>query len=367
MFIAPASPGSEWSLAVVDTESRGLHPAEAAAVVGAAARRLGSRLIDGLLFKKIDSTMRGPIAAELEALLAASGRRTALLCPAFPGQGRAVVHGTLLVNGAPAHESTIAQDPAYPGATSDVVEIVRRGAARPVSFLPLDRVRGDGDALARTVRDARDQIIVADALTNRDLDALASAALDCPAVALAGSAGLARAVADACGQAGPPAPLPQGRAWLIVAGSLHPATRAQLRHLEASGVMGVRLDGARDPDTEPLIEQLKGGRPVFIATSDTAAVGPGARHAARFQLAGLAARILADVRPDLIAVTGGETAVALLRAVGAARLELSGAPSSGLALGDAVVDSTSRLPLLTKAGGFGPSDLFHALLEGTPP
>ncbi len=77
--------------------------------------------------------------------------------------------------------------------------------------------------------------------------------------------------------------------------------------------------------------------------------------------------MLADSRPDLIAVTGGDTAVALLRAVGATRLELSGAPSSGLALGDAVVDSTSRLPLLTKAGGFGPPDLFLALLEGTPP
>jgi len=80
----------------------------------------------------------------------------------------------------------------------------------------------------------------------------------------------------------------------------------------------------------------------------------------------VAARVLAESRPDLVAVTGGETAVALLRAVGATRVELSGSPSSGLALGEAVVDAGSTFPLLTKAGGFGPPDLFLALLKGTP-
>jgi uncharacterized protein YgbK (DUF1537 family) len=366
VFVAPASPGSQWNVAAVNTESRGLAPADAADAVRATATRLGARLTGGLLFKKIDSTLRGPIGAELEALLAASGRRTALLCPAFPAQGRAVVHGMLLVSGTPAHESPIGQDPAYPGPTSDVVEIVRRGAARPVSFLPLEHVRGDASALARMLRDARGHILVADALTDGDLAALAGATLSCPELALAGSAGLARAVAEAYEQVGPPTPLPRGHAWLIVAGSLHPATRAQLARLEAHGVTGARVDGARDPDTRPLIEQIKGGGPVFIATSDAVAVDPGARLAARSRLAELAARILADSRPNLIAVTGGETAVSLLRAIGATRLEVSGAPSSGLALADAVGDSTSKVPLLTKAGGFGPPDLFLSLLQDTP-
>jgi uncharacterized protein YgbK (DUF1537 family) len=367
VFVVPASPGFEWNVAAVDTESRGLRPADAADAVRVAARQLGRRLTGGLLFKKIDSTLRGPIGAELEALLEASGRRTALLCPALPGQRRAVVNGMLLVNGAAAHESPIVRDPAYPGPTSDIVDIVRRGTDHLVSFLPLHRVRGSGDTVARIFRDARDHIIVADALTDGDLDALANATLGCPELVLAGSAGLARAVAEVYGQAGPPAPLPEGRAWLIVAGSLHPATRAQLERLEWSGVMGVRLDGTSDPDTEPLAEQIKRGRPVFIATSDRAAVGPDARSSARSRLAGLAARMLAGARPDLVAVTGGETVVALLDVVGATRIEVIGAPSTGLALGEAVVHATSRLPLLTKAGGFGAPDLFLSLLGGTRP
>src|SRR5262249_42479940 len=157
-------PGSEWTAAAVDTESRALPPADAAAAVRAAVERLGARLPGGLLLKKIDSTLRGPIGAELDALLTVSARRAALVCPAFPGQGRAVAAGTLLVHGPPAHESPIARDPAYPGSTSDVAEIIRRGTARPVSLVPLERVRGDSGALVRTLSGAGDRIIVADAV-----------------------------------------------------------------------------------------------------------------------------------------------------------------------------------------------------------
>ena len=365
VFVAPASPGPEWNIAVVDTESRSVAPDDAADIVRAAVQRVGERLAERLLFKKIDSTLRGPVVAELEALLDASGRRAALVCPAFPGQHRMVVDGILLVNGAPAHESPIGKDPAYPGPTSDVVEIVRRGATRPVSLLPLARVRGDRDDLARVLRDARDEILVADASTDGDLDTLADSARGCDELALVGSAGLAGAVAAAHGQAAECVRVPEGRAWLIVAGSLHPATRAQIDRLEKAGVPGARLHGARDADVGLLVEHIKGGRAVFITTSDVMLAGAGARRAIAMRLARLAAKVLAGSQPDLLVVTGGDTAIELVRAVGVTRIELSGAPSTGLALGAAVIDSTARFPLLTKAGGFGGPDLLLSMLGGT--
>lgn len=64
-------------VAVLDTESRPLPAAEARARVRAAA----AEPAPDLWFKKIDSTMRGPIAAEVNELAGAAG---ALLCPAFP-------------------------------------------------------------------------------------------------------------------------------------------------------------------------------------------------------------------------------------------------------------------------------------------
>jgi len=384
VFLGPDAPGPEWEVAAMDTESRELEPGEAASRVGAVARRLRTRLARGLLFKKIDSTLRGSVGAELEALLSATARPTALLCPAFPDQRRTVVDGVLRVDGVPAHVAAVGRDPAYPEPTSDVAAIVRRGAARPVSSLPLVRVRGGRDELDRDLHAADRHIIVADAEADADLDRLAEAAARWPHLVLAGSAGLARPVAATLGYAGPAAPLPEGRAWLILAGSLHPATRAQIRAIETAGVRGARLGSARDPDTRPLIEDLEDGRPVFVATSDQVATAPDARPSTAARLARVGAGMLAVTRPDLVVVTGGETAVALLRAVAAGHLEVVGAPSSGLALADASLSAAlasppgrrprlgsnmtapPTLPLLTKAGGFGPPDLFLSLLKGIP-
>jgi uncharacterized protein YgbK (DUF1537 family) len=75
-------------------------------------------------------------------------------------------------------------------------------------------------------------------------------------------------------------------------------------------------------------------------------------------------RVIAQASPTLVVLTGGETALAVLRALGARHLELDGAPASGLALGRLVVQEASSLPVLTKAGGFGPPDLFVALARG---
>ena len=61
-------------------------------------------------------------------------------------------------------------------------------------------------------------------------------------------------------------------------------------------------------------------------------------------------------------VTGGETAIALWKALGAEGLELLGAPRPGLALGRLRIPRRPALPLLTKAGGFGEPDLFVSLL-----
>ena len=66
------------------------------------------------------------------------------------------------------------------------------------------------------------------------------------------------------------------------------------------------------------------------------------------------------VRPDVIPQLSD--GVEVLRAIGANRIEVYGAPSIGLGLGAAIVDSTARFPLLTKAGGFGPPDLLISLL-----
>jgi uncharacterized protein YgbK (DUF1537 family) len=162
--------------------------------------------------------------------------------------------------------------------------------------------------------------------------------------------------------------LPPGRAWLWVVGSLHAASRAQLAALQASGAAGVYLDdggqdGGAAPDLSAVLRALGRGRPAFLASAADIRRAP--REVSR-ALGAATARVLADAAPDVLAVIGGETTYGVLQALGATRLDLLGAPASGLSLGALTVPRSDErpLPLLAKAGGFGAPDLFLSLLEG---
>ena len=345
----------------LDTESRALPPREAAAAVHTAARRLRERLAVGRVLKKIDSTLRGAAGVELTALLEHGPPFTAaLVCSAFPAEGRVVRHGRLLVDSVPVHESAIARDPAFHAITSDVRGLLAGGA--PVVPLGLDDVRAGAEKVAHLLEHHRGSLVAADADTDADLATLAEAALLVPGTLLAGSAGLGRALSRALGCEAPTVFLPPGRARLVVVGSLHPASRAQLAALLAAGVPLVTADARGHGDPGPAVAALAAGRGALVASAST----PADREAVARHLAAAAAGILERAAPDLVAVTGGDTAFALIEALRPRRFELAGAPAHGLALGRlALGDDGRSLPLLTKAGGFGAVDLLATILGGT--
>ncbi len=363
----PALPHHDAAVVTVDTESRALPAAEAARRLRATAGRLGARLGGGRAFKKIDSTMRGSVGAELGELLAAGGWDGALVCPAFPAQGRVVRDGLLRVDGVLAHESAVGRDRHYPAPTSDVAALLEPALTRPVTRLPLPVVRAGADAVLERLAEAAGGVLTADAESEADLAVLACAAARRSTLLLAGSAGLGRAFAAALDYPAPRPALPRGEGWLWVVGSRHPASRAQLLALEAAGAPGAWIDGEKTPDLEAVLRALGRGAPAFIACAPTAPLEPQAAAAA---LGAAAARALEGPLPDLLAVTGGETAFGVIGALDASRLDLLGAPGSGLALGTLTLgDGRARpsraVPLLTKAGAFGPSDLFLTLLGGS--
>jgi uncharacterized protein YgbK (DUF1537 family) len=353
----------------VDTESRALPASEAGRRLRAATARLASRLERGRAFKKIDSTMRGPVGAELEGLLEAGGwSGGALLCPAFPAQGRIVRDGRLWVNGALAHESPVGRDRHYPGATSELVAMLEPALTRPVKRLLLADVRAGADAVGKQLATARGAVLAADAESDADLDVLARAAARRADLLVAGSAGLGRAFAAALDFPAPRASLPRPGAWLWVVGSRHPASHAQARALEAAGVLGVWLDAGRSSDLAAVWRALRAGRAAFLAFAAAPGLEP---QTVAATLGRAVAGVLAETAVDLLAVTGGETAFATIAALGAAlgtpRLDLAGAPASGLALGTLTLGAGSaarRVPFLSKAGGFGAPDLFLTLLGG---
>jgi uncharacterized protein YgbK (DUF1537 family) len=364
VVVSPFLAADDRAALAVDTSSRALAPRAAAAAVHAAARALGRRLDAGITVKKIDSTMRGCVAEELDALLEHGPPFAgALVCPAFPAQRRVVRHGRLLVDGVPLHESPLARDPAFRGRSADLAALL--DGRRPVVSLGLDDVRAGHEKITHVLEQHRGALIAADAETDADLASLAAATLAVPGTLAAGAAGLGRALARALGLAAPPARLPAGSARLVVVGSLHPASRAQVDDLARGGVAVVTVDAAVG-DPAPAIEALRRGRPAVVTSATGTISGDlGARAAMARLLARTAARVIESARPDLLAVTGGDTARALLEALRPRRFDLLGAPADGLALGTLALAAGDSLPLLTKAGGFGGPDLLTTLLGGT--
>src|SRR5438128_619063 len=148
-----------------------------------------------LVTKKVDSTMRGNVGAEVEALLRALGRRLAVLAPAFPANGRTTVEGVQLVDGVPAHLTAVGRDPAHPMRWPTIAAALAAQSALAVAPIPLATVRAGPAALQgalRALADGGPAIAVADAESDDDLGAIAAAVAalgpDCLPV---GSAGLA--------------------------------------------------------------------------------------------------------------------------------------------------------------------------------
>src|SRR4249920_3312796 len=74
-------PRQACAVVAVDCGSRSASRLEAAARVADVTARLAGH---DVLYKTVDSTLRGHVTAELEACFQASGRRTLVFAPAFP-------------------------------------------------------------------------------------------------------------------------------------------------------------------------------------------------------------------------------------------------------------------------------------------
>lgn len=321
LCLDPARPapgaGTGPTVLAVSTGARALSDAEAARRTTRAVEAMLAAGADRL-YLKIDSTVRGSMAGQLDGALAAWSRAhpaaRAVVCPAFPAHGRTVVDGQVLVDGAPLAASAAAQDPVTPRAHGDLLRLLP-GAVRRRDD---DR---SGPPGSRFVVDARD---------DDDLDRLAARVnATGPALVVVGSGGLAAALGRTWAQPVSPAPAPAVRGRVLVAvSSLHPATAAQLARLTTG-----RLAGEVD-----------------VLTTTTA------RTTSDAAVADLAARVgaaLAGHPYEAVVVVGGDGAAAVLAGLGADRVEIDAALVPGCPTGLVAGGRAEGLRVVTKSGGFG--------------
>lgn len=361
---APASAQGTEAVIAIDADTRGRDRDEAAAISLALTRRFAGE--GRLLFRKVDSTLRGHVGAELAATLAA--RRAVrpdvcvALAPAFPAAGRSVRAGRVFVHDVPLEDTPMWQleRSAAPAELSAMLQ----AAGLRVATVDLQTVRA-ADVVRRlgAIHAAGPiDVLAFDAVCDDDLRAAARAIAALPGeVIWAGSAGLARHLPRERGApaAAPDMPPADGPV-LFVVGSTSTVSRRQahalladgdLRHISVSPT--ILRHGAASPDWAEagarIAAAIADGCDTVVDIGMEDAVDLRAGLALATALATLVGAAAGGI--GALVATGGETARAVLTAMGATGLRLRGELETGVPLSVAV--GMRPIPVVTKAGAFG--------------
>lgn len=392
--------GRHADVLVLCTNSRGLPSGAAAQRAKLAAQALRKARVPAI-YKKIDSTFRGNVGAELDAILDVYPAHLTILAPAFPPAGRAVINGTLTVDGRPVHRTAIGRDPVAPVRQSHLPTLLRAQSRRSVHHLSLETLHARWPRAARVVRTWQPKdggLVVADAATTGDLRRLARLiARERLLGVAAGSAGLAAALSTTlCWGRRPRRQLaPVEHPILLVVGSPNPESLAQLAAFERRRTAGVIRGEIREVLAGPerfrreldrvlgkAAAEILAGRDVVITLAresdgrralrrrgssargrGVAALSPCA-SASLSEFLGRSARDLARrARLGALVLCGGDIAVATCRALRADGIILGGEVQPGVPWGRLVGGEHPNLPVVTKAGGFGTPDVFPAVIR----
>ncbi|MGQ9630756.1 MAG: four-carbon acid sugar kinase family protein [bacterium] len=377
---------------VVSTESRHLSPKAArhrVRYVSRLLREMGAELV----YKKIDSTMRGNIGSEMDAAMDSFGIPWALVAPSFPAYGRAVVGGIHKIDGVPLAETEIARDPIRPVRESHVPTLIRSQTGRKVEHIDISTVRSRIENLreALIARVARaGGVAIVDAETYEDLDAVAEAAwgID-PRPLFVGSAGLASRLPGLLTPVGQTLVSAEGGremdAMLVVSGSITPTVRRQIGELEHSvgisrrelspGEITGRRGRARrtiEDICNAIQRDIEKHRIAVVCVAPPPENGSktcsaseiGRRRRARTgesivsALGEIAFRIVSSNshRSMVLVLTGGDTTMGVCRRLGAEGIEIENEILPGIPLGRLLGGEWRNIRVVTKAGAFGGDD-----------
>ncbi len=214
------------------TDSRGISKEEAYSSVNNIVKFFKDKEV-GLFSKRIDSTLRGNIGAEIDAVLDELNRQElAIVVPAFPASARITVGGYLMVSSVPLEKTDVAKDPKTPVNHSYVPNIIKEQTKYSVGFIPLDKTLKGAHSIRESILDEKDKgnrIIVIDATTNEDISQIAKAVELTKLNVIAVDPGPFTA-ALAKELIGEPIKVP-GRKVMLVVGSVTNTTRKQLDEL----------------------------------------------------------------------------------------------------------------------------------------
>lgn len=357
--------------------------------------------------KKIDTTLRGGIGYEIDAMLDCLGPdTTAVMVTAMPQSRRVCVGGFSIIDGVILTETPVAKDVKTPVRECYVPELIRGQSKNQVDFICLRDVLSGVDPLKKKLAASKEQknrIIIVDAITMDHLDIIAKACVQLGWNILAVDPGaFTMKLAYHRGVIGEEKPAlsdgaePDGtKTALFIVGSANPATEKQIDVLCAHGSEYKKvsvsplalLEGGSDAEKETgravcevtgLLEQQNRTRAVIVETALHGTVvnleeedrkrgyRPGTSSALINRgLAEITKRVLEYAGKERIAgllLTGGDTMESVCRTIGVECIQALDNIVAQVDVGR-IMGAYEGLPIVVKGGFCGYEDIGIDIVE----
>lgn len=349
--------------------------------------RLGKQLYDLgniIVYKKMDSTLRGNIGAEIDGLMDALHTKVTLLAPALPSNGRTTHKGEVYVHGVKLQNTEVVNDPRNPVKLSRIAEIIRLQSTRKCTELSTGVFKessiGNNEVVSKEI-ESGSEIIIFDTIEETDLKNIAHLIENMGniSVLLAGSAGLAHHLREMSF-------IRPRHLSFVFSGSVSEQSRTQIKYTIDQGKCRLYLiDGKEllNDDVKSgeliasLLQDIQNGERQFIFTSNVsmedvekvffAAQERGlskdiAAEMVALKLGELAATLIKRFNPSGVLLTGGDIAIKTVRSLNATGIQIDQEILPGIQTG-ILTGCTVRSIIATKAGSFGSDDAISKTLD----
>jgi D-threonate/D-erythronate kinase len=337
------------------------------------------------VYKKLDSTLRGNIGAEIAGLMDSMDFQYAVVAPAFPSNQRITKNGMVYIKGILLAETEISNDPRTPVKESFIPKIISQQTDKKIGTLDLNEVRAGEQNLIKKLQNlitGKIQIIVIDAQEESDLELIATVTASMKErVLFVGSPGFAEFLPKCLGLQ------KERKINVVLAGSVSEITRKQIDFV--SEKLPVRVI---DVDTEKLFsgEQLHEKLRIMAIVKESSQKGidtiirsaPSGDSVARSVILGQNYELKADDVSEIIAsflgeigseiihtikingilMTGGETAIKTVLALKISGTNIINEIDPGIPFGHFIEEDYKNITVVTKAGSFGSEEAIYKVL-----
>lgn len=378
---------------VFDTDSRSIKHTEAYEKVKQAAQFLVDAGFD-FIFKKLDSTMRGNIGAEIDAIYDVLKPHFMMIAPGYPKNNREIHHSTHYLNKIPLGETEIAKDPKTPVTISYLPDLLQQQTDRAIAAITIDDLVQGEAHIADMLKQYADQgipYLIIDSTEEEHLQQILAYTKHLPyQFAWVGSAGIANYLPEHYGisvkQKLSTIPANNGPI-LTVVGSVNINSRVQLNKLlEEGNVYAIPFESYKalssPADREHEIskvyklayEKAVAGLDVVIySTAEQADIEQAwkvgeAQGLSHTEISNEIVKAIGNVCSMLlekqlfkgVSMTGGDTAKQICSLWGIKGFELLDELEIGVPISKFL--GIEHLHVITKAGGFGSERVFiHAI------